>query len=65
MDWYDSDKNQTFIEKFRLSDGKETMMLDVSAYFDLHISCRNEQRPEYCFISTVDYVERLTDDAKT
>lgn len=65
MDWYDSDKNQTFIKKFRLSDGKETTLLDVSAYFDLHISCRNEQRPEYCFISTFDYVDRLTDDAKT
>jgi len=65
MDWYDADKNVTLIKKFRLSDGKETILLDFSAYFDSHISCRNEQRPEWCFISTFDYVGRLTDDAKS
>ncbi len=65
MDVYDSGKNVTYIEKFRLADGKETTLLEISPLFDQHISCRNEKRPEWCFISTFDYVERLTDDAKS
>lgn len=65
MDVYDSGNNVTSIEKFRLADGKGTTLLEVSPLFDLHISCRNEKRPEWCFISTFDYVQRLTDDARS
>jgi len=65
MDVYDANQNVTFVKKYRLSDGAETPLLDFSAYFDSHISCRNEQRAGWCFVSTFDYVERLTDDAQT
>jgi hypothetical protein len=63
MDVYDPNKNVTAIKKFRLSDGRETSLLEVSPLFDLHISCRNERRPGWCLISTFDYVGRLTDNA--
>ena len=63
MDYYDSETNSTFIKKFRLSDGTETSLLELSWQFDLHISCRNEARPEWCFISTFDGEARLTDDS--
>jgi hypothetical protein len=61
--FYDSEANCYFIKKFRLSDGKETSLLELSWQFDLHISCRNEARPEWCFISTFDDESRLTDDS--
>lgn len=64
MDIYDKDKNVAAFTKFRLADGKETVLLEISSLFDQHISCRNERRTEWCFISTFDYVGRLTDDAK-
>lgn len=63
MDVYNADSNKTYIKKFRLSDGQETTLLEVSQFFDLHISLRNEQRREWCFISTFDYTGRLTDDS--
>lgn len=63
MEKYDSDADSTFIMKYRLSDGQETKLLGLSARFDLHISCRNEQRRDWCFISTFDYMGRLTDDS--
>jgi hypothetical protein len=59
MDCYDENLNKTFIKKFRLSDGKETILFDVSPFFDLHISCRNENQKGWCIISTFDYVEKL------
>lgn len=70
MDIYDPETNKTFINKFRLSDGKETTLLEISPLFDLHISCRNENpgtsHPQtgtgsWCLISTFDFVGRLTD----
>ncbi|MBF0498811.1 MAG: hypothetical protein HQM09_01655 [Candidatus Riflebacteria bacterium] len=63
MDIYDEQRNQTLIKKFRLSDGKETELFAVSPLFDLHISCRNTARPGWCYISTFDYVQRLTHNA--
>jgi hypothetical protein len=65
MDIYDSNKNVTTLKKIRLADGKETTLLEFSPLFDQHISCRNEQRPEWCFISTFDFTGRLTDSAQT
>ena len=65
MDIYEPETNKTFIKKFRLSDGKETTLLEVSPLFDLHISCRNENPGapfgSWCLISTFDFVGRLTD----
>lgn len=63
MDVYNADSNKTYIKKFRLSDGQETMLLEVSELFDLHICLRNQQRHDWCFISTFDYTGRLTDDS--
>jgi len=63
MDCYNADSNKTYIKKFRLSDGHETTLLEVSELFDLHISMRNETRKAWCFISTFDYTGRLTDDS--
>lgn len=63
MDKYDDDTDSTFIMKYNLSDGKETRLLGLSARFDLHISYRNEQRGDWCFISTFDNNSRLTDDS--
>lgn len=65
MDVYDSDRNVTYIDKVRLADGKETTLIEFSPLFDQHISCRNEKRPGWCFISTFDYTGRLTDSAET
>lgn len=64
MDQYDKERNVTVLRKVRLSDGRETTLLEVSQFFDLHISCRNEKRSEWCVVSTFDYVGRLTHDAK-
>jgi hypothetical protein len=63
IDYYDGDVNKTFVKQFRLSDGKETTLLEVSPHFDMHISCRNESLRGWCFISTFDFVSRLTDDS--
>ena len=63
MDYYDSGTNSDFVKKLRLSDGKETSLLELSWQFDLHISCRNEARSEWCFVSTFDGEARLTDDS--
>jgi hypothetical protein len=63
MDIYDEVNNETVFMKYRLSDGQETELLRVSPLFDQHISCRNEKRREYCFISTFDYIDRLIDDS--
>ena len=51
------------IKKIRLSDGAVTNLLDLTYLFDYHISCRNQQRAGWCFISTFDYVARLKDKA--
>jgi hypothetical protein len=63
MDRYDADSNSTFIEKFRLADGQETRLLQISELFDVHISCRSEGRPGWCVLSTFDFTGRLADDA--
>ncbi len=63
MDKYDADVDSTFIMKYRLSDGQETKLIGISPLFDLHTSCRNQLRREWCFISTFDYTGRLTDDS--
>lgn len=61
MDFYDPQSNSTFIKKFRLADGKETILLELSPLFDLHISCRDEKHQAWCLISTFDFTGRLTD----
>ncbi len=63
MAYYDADLNSGFVKKFRLADGGTTSLLELSPDFDLHISCRNESRREWCFISTFDAEGRLTDDS--
>jgi hypothetical protein len=60
---YDDLSNTTLLKKFRLSDGEETVLLaSMDWTFYNHISCRNEQRSEWCFVSTYDGPGRLTDD---
>lgn len=63
MDIYDDQTNETVFMKYRLSDGQETELLRTSLLFDQHISLRNEERDDWCFISTFDYVDRLMDDS--
>ncbi len=63
MAYYDADLNSGFVKKFRLTDGVATSLLELSPDFDLHISCRNDSRREWCFISTFDAEGRLTDDS--
>ncbi|MFH1197476.1 MAG: T9SS type A sorting domain-containing protein [bacterium] len=63
MDYYDENTNSIFVKKFRLADGTETNLIEFSWQFDSHISCRNEERSEWCFISTFDGEARLTHDA--
>ncbi len=59
---YDDVSNTTLVKKFRLSDGQETLLLGSMDWsFFNHISCRNEQRSEWCFVSTYDGVGRLAD----
>lgn len=65
MDVYDPEKNVTRIVKYALADGRETELLEVSPLFDVHLSCRNEKHLDWVLVSTFDYVERLTHDAKT
>jgi hypothetical protein len=60
---YDSDSNKNFIRKYNLSNGQETTLLSLSVWFDLHISCRSDQQHSHCFVSTFDYVGRLTADS--
>lgn len=61
MDVYKDIDNLTHICKFALATGDSTHLLSVSPFFDLHESCRAMSRPGWVYISTFDYVERLTD----
>lgn len=61
MDVYDSDSNFTYIKKFSLNNNSELTLLGISPDFDIHESCRNMSRPGWVYISTFDYVGRLTD----
>jgi hypothetical protein len=63
MDKYNALVDSTYIMKYRLSDGQETILLGLSPLFDMHESCRNQQRRDWCFISTFDFTGRLTDDS--
>lgn len=63
MDYYNDQTNSTFVNKIKLSDGTITNLIEFSWMFDSHISCRNEQRGEWCFVSTFDGEARLTDDS--
>ncbi|MBN1638879.1 MAG: T9SS type A sorting domain-containing protein [Ignavibacteriales bacterium] len=63
MDYYDDQTNSTFVKKIKLSDGTITNLIEFSWMFDCHISCRNEERSEWCFISTFDGEARLTHDS--
>jgi hypothetical protein len=63
MDYYDSGTNSNFIKKYFLSNGQEISLIELSWQFDLHISCRNYARSEWCFVSTFDNEARLTDDS--
>lgn len=60
---YDSDSNKTFLRKYNLSNGQETTLFALSVWFDMHISCRSVVQNSYCFVSTFDYVGRLTADS--
>lgn len=59
---YDEDANQEVLKAFRLRDGRETTLLAMDYALWLHVSCQNERRSEWCFISTYDSYYRLTDD---
>jgi len=63
MDIYNSDSNKVFFKKFKLSTGQETVLLSTSQLFYDHISCRNELRKDWCFVSTFDNPGRLTHDS--
>lgn len=63
MDVYDPDSNVTYINKYVLSTGNSTRLLGISPEFDLHESCRATDRPGWVYVSTFDYVGRLTDDS--
>lgn len=63
MDIYNDDSNKVFFKKFKLSTGQETVLLSTSQKFYDHISCRNEARRDWCFISTFDNPDRLTHDS--
>lgn len=63
MAYYDGETNSNFIRKYRLADGKETSLLEFSWQFDSHISCQNEARSDWCFVSTFDGEARLSDDS--
>jgi hypothetical protein len=65
MDIYNSDSNKVFLKKFKLASGAETILLSFSQLFYDHISCRNEARREWCFISTFDNPGRLTHDSSS
>jgi hypothetical protein len=62
-DVYGVDSNVMRICKYRLSNGVSTTLLTLDWTFDMHLSCRNVNRPGYCFVSTFDYIGRLTDDS--
>jgi hypothetical protein len=63
MDKYNSDSNKVFFNKYKLSNGQETVLLSTSQQFYDHISCRNESRKDWCFISTFDNPDRLIHDS--
>ena len=63
MDVYNVDSNLTYINKYLLTNGITTGLLSVSPDFDLHESCRAMLRPGWVYISTFDFVGRLTDDS--
>ena len=65
MDAYDADSNRTYINKYNLSNGTKTSLLDISPDFDQHESCRNMNRPGWTYVSTFDYIGLLTDDSLT
>lgn len=60
MDVYNPDSNTTMYMKYRLSDGEATKLLETSALFYDHISCRNTEQVGWVIISTYDNVGRLT-----
>ncbi|MBI4931656.1 MAG: T9SS type A sorting domain-containing protein [Bacteroidetes bacterium] len=63
MDKYDGDSNLTYINKYNLADTNQISLLSISPEFDLHESCRSMSRPGWVYVSTFDYVGRLTDDS--
>ena len=58
---YEPEPNRNYIKKYRLSDGQETVLLDMDWSFYNHISCRNEARFDWCLVSTYDGEGRLED----
>ncbi len=63
MGYCDGETNSNFVKKYRLANGDETSLLEFSWQFDSHISCQNQVRSEWCFVSTFDGEARLTDDS--
>lgn len=62
---YEPEPNRNYIKKYRLSDGQETVLLDMNWSFYNHISCRNEARFDWCLVSTYDGEGRLEDSASS
>jgi len=65
MDVYDDDLNVYYIKKFGLSDSSSITLLTLSQEYDMHESCRSMSRPGWVYVSTFDFVGRLTDDDAT
>lgn len=63
MVYYDDETNSNLVRKYRLANGDETTLLEFSWQFDAHISCQNQARSGWCFVSTFDGEARLTDDS--
>jgi hypothetical protein len=61
---YDDVDNESQVWKYRLRDGKATLLLGgMNWSFYNHISCRNTLDREWCWISAYDGEGRLTDDS--
>ena len=65
LSYYDADSNESYITKYRLSDGAETKLISHAWFEYDHISCRNTGNKGWCIVSTYDGEGRLTDDSLT
>ena len=54
MEYGDTLDVTTRIKKVRLSDGMETELMQLSGLFNIHVSCRNLLRNDWCFVKCVD-----------
>ncbi|MBL0174033.1 MAG: T9SS type A sorting domain-containing protein [Ignavibacteria bacterium] len=63
MGYYDDATNISSVRAWALADGREKTLVEHDWSIYTHISCRNELRPGWCFVSTYDGEGRLTDDS--